>query len=251
MSDQKLEVIFRRTLSDQVAEAVLRLIIQQGLSEGDSLPATAELAEIFSVSRTVVREALAELSGRGLLKRQQGREGVFSLPGSQELEDLLAARLEHDTIDRLDLHEFRSLIEIGAARLAAVNATPSDIANIRQCLLNLKSSTNEDEHHEADLSFHQAIADASHNPLFALVLNALTPLLSESRKEAWSSYVASGGQLTSALQRHETIVELIASADTAAAAAAMEIDLEDARVALEHHIRQQNRASEVRKAQPR
>ena len=169
MSNEKSEVTSRRTLSDQVTEAVLRLIIQRGLTEGDSLPATSELAENFDVSRTVVREALAELSGRGLLKRQQGREGVFSLPGSQELENLLAARLEHDTIDRLDLHEFRSLIEIGSARLAAANATPSDIANLRRCLNDLISSSSEGEHQGADLAFHQAIADASHNPLFGLV----------------------------------------------------------------------------------
>lgn len=243
MIDDQSEVISRKTLSDQVTEAILRLIVQRGLVEGDSLPATAELAESFDVSRTVVREALAELSGRGLLKRQQGREGVFSLPGSQELENLLAARLEHDTIDRLHLHGFRLLVEVGAARLAATNATPTDVARLRGCLRDLSVASDEVEIQRADLAFHQAVASASHNPLFALVLSALTPLLSESRIEAWNSYIDSGGQPSVAIERHEAIVELIASADEDGAAEAMKADLEDSRVALERHIRQNNRVT--------
>ena len=70
----------RRSLADQVADALIDLILKEGLQEGDSLPSTAELSERFGVSRTVVREALAALAGRGILSRSQGREWWWPHP---------------------------------------------------------------------------------------------------------------------------------------------------------------------------
>jgi DNA-binding transcriptional regulator YhcF (GntR family) len=95
----------RRSLADQVADALAQYILEEGLQEGDSLPSTAELAERFDVSRTVVREALADLAGRGVLTRSQGRESIVATPGSSELTSLLQFRLRRSDMATDDIFE--------------------------------------------------------------------------------------------------------------------------------------------------
>ena len=71
-SSRSSSILSRRTFTDQVAEAILELIRDRGLRDGDTLPPAAGMAERFGVSRPVLREALADLAGRGLSERQQG-----------------------------------------------------------------------------------------------------------------------------------------------------------------------------------
>lgn len=227
-------VIGRATLSDRVADAVIALIQARGLREGEALPPTAELAEEFDVSRPVVREALAELAGRGLLKRQQGREGIFTLPGSRQLSELLALRLAHRHIALTDLHEFRETVEVGAARLAAqrVAAGAPDDHRLRERLHALAAAGTEEAMHEADLALHHAIARASGNDVFVLVLDSLAPLLRESRATVWSGYVRAGGDTRRAVDLHTDLVDRVLAGDPEGAAEAMVRDLADTRSAI-------------------
>lgn len=223
-NDQNLN---RTTLSDQVAEGILSLVIERGLKKGDSIPSTGEFAEHFGVSRTVIREAFAELAGRGLLLRQQGKESRLDLPGSKHLQDLLAARLDHDGIDRFDLHEFRSVIEIGAARIAARNRSEQDVTVLKEALHALEIAHTDEELHAADIKLHRGVAAASHNPLFPLVLDALERLLYESRSAAWQEYVTEGGTTAVAIDRHRQIVRSIEAKDAVGTVEALVDDLAD------------------------
>lgn len=227
-------VVGRTTLSDQVADAVIALIQARGLREGEALPPTSELAQEFDVSRPVVREALAELAGRGLLKRQQGREGVFTLPGSRQLSQLLALRLAHRHIALTDLQEFRETVEVGAARLAAQRVASGELdgQRLRECLQALEGARGEAAMHEADLALHQAVAEASGNDVFVLVLDSLTPLLRESRATAWAGYVRTGGDTRRAVALHTDLVDRVLAGDPDGAAEAMARDLADTRSAI-------------------
>src|SRR3954447_10015225 len=83
----------RRSLAEQVTDSLIEYILAEGLTEGDSLPSSAELSERYGVSRTVIREALAALGGRGVLTRSQGRESVVATPGASDLVKLLQFRV--------------------------------------------------------------------------------------------------------------------------------------------------------------
>lgn len=99
-------------------------------------------------------------------------------------------------------------------------------------LARLLNAEGEDDLHDADVAFHRAIAGASRNPLFALVLDGLTPLLRESRRAAWRGYTARGGDLSRAMRGHEEIAQMVRDADEAGALEAMARDLHDARTSL-------------------
>ena len=218
----------RVPLTEVVSGQLLELLRSENLAEGDSIPPTAELATRFNVSRTVIRESLAELTGRGLLKRQQGREGVVAMPGEHQLMQVFESRVEGEAISLDQLHEFREALEVGAARGAARRATRVDVASLSDRLNTMRAATDDESLLAADVDFHRAIASSA-GPLFGLVMDALNPLLMESRLAVWSAYVDHGGTVSETLERHTALRDAIAAGDENAAAAAMLADLADTR----------------------
>jgi GntR family transcriptional regulator len=67
-----------RPLHAQIRDMLLEQIQGHSLLPGDPLPTEEELQRRFGVSRSVVRQALASLSDRGLIHRQRGRGSVVA-----------------------------------------------------------------------------------------------------------------------------------------------------------------------------
>ncbi|MET0695625.1 MAG: FCD domain-containing protein [Propionibacteriaceae bacterium] len=218
----------RVPLTDVVSRQLQDLLRDEGLTEGDSIPPTGELATRFNVSRTVVREALAELTGRGLLRRQQGREGTVAVPGGDHLHKVFQSRIAVEDIRFDQLQDFREVLEVGAARMAARHATLSDIAKLSDLLHAMRTAVDDEAMLAVDVDFHRAIANAA-NPLFGLVLDGLSPLLMESRLAVWAAYVKHGGDVDVAISHHVALRDRIAERDEDGAAAAMHRDLDDTR----------------------
>src|SRR5688572_14768949 len=104
----------RESLVDRAADEIVAMIQSGGLAFGDALPSTAQLIDEFGVSRTVVREALADLAGRGIVRRA-GREYTVGTPGAGELSELLQFRMIQLGGDVLEVMEFREGIEVRSA----------------------------------------------------------------------------------------------------------------------------------------
>lgn len=71
-------------LYDQLREAIVQMISVRGLAPGDLLPSEHQLCEDFKVSRTVVRQALAELDNDGLVRRVKGKGTFVGHPKTSE-----------------------------------------------------------------------------------------------------------------------------------------------------------------------
>lgn len=226
----------RRSLADQVADALVDLILEEGLHEGDSLPSTAELSERFGVSRTVVREALAALAGRGILTRSQGRECVVATPGSDELHRLLRFRIRRDEVSLTDILDTRLALEVMSARLAAANATEADRVEIQHQLEALAAARKEPAYHEADIALHRAIAVASGNHLLVLILDALVDFLREVRVQATKARKSRGESLEPVIEQHRRIVQAIDARDADGAAGAMRDHLDRTRAELDDRV---------------
>lgn len=140
----------RQSLADLAVDSLLSLIERRALQAGDALPSTADLAESMDVSRNVVREAIAELAGQGLLQRRQGRETIVALQDARQIERLLRLRFAVKGADYESLVEYRALLEVGSARLAAHRLTDESADALRAKMGRLRESTTEEEFFEAD-----------------------------------------------------------------------------------------------------
>ena len=224
----------RRSLADQVTDALTDLIVAERLQDGDSLPSTAELSERFGVSRTVVREAIAALAARGVLSRSQGRECVVATPGTDELSKLLRFRIRRDEVDLRDILDTRLALETMAARLAAHRAGDKDKKVLAERLEELAAARTEQAFHEADVLLHRSIAEASGNRLVVLLLDALVDFLGAVRRQASRNRKSRSEGLEPVVEQHRRIVRAVTAGKASAAEAAMREHIERARFELDH-----------------
>src|SRR5690625_6520919 len=66
----------RMSLKQQVIQAVKQYIVDEEVKAGDKLPTERKLAEMFGVSRSVIREAMSYLENTGVIRVRQG-QGAF------------------------------------------------------------------------------------------------------------------------------------------------------------------------------
>ena len=215
-------------LSDRVAKLILARIVESGLKPGDPLPSERVLGQQFGVSRTVVREAIRSLAGRGIITVRPGAGlTVAELDTSTASESIsLLLRGTTDRYDKVD--EVRRLIEVHVAGLAAERATDEDIARIRGALAHQEQVIDDvDAVAPADGEFHRQLALATHNELFVVMLDSLGDVMLEMRRRAMRP--AAGRKVF--LREHRAVVEAVAARDPAAARAAMVHHLDDSNLA--------------------
>jgi GntR family transcriptional repressor for pyruvate dehydrogenase complex len=167
------ELSVRRVRSSymQVAEQLRDLIIRGELPAGRRLPSEAEMAPLFGVSRSTIREALRILVTDGLVETKRGvHGGTFVVDvGTARVEDLLSSTLDllvvTNRVGAGDFLEAWLAIEAPATALAARNATADDIARLMTLSEPVGDATG-GEVLESTTDFHSAVLHASKNPLF-------------------------------------------------------------------------------------
>jgi GntR family transcriptional repressor for pyruvate dehydrogenase complex len=121
-------------------------------------------------------------------------------------------RLEYEQV-----HEIRSMIEVGMAGLAAERRTDEQLVLLREAHERLTSMIDDFEAAAvADLAFHDLIARATQNDLFAVILGSIANALIEVRRETLA-----GGSGKTTIADHQRILEAIEAGDPDAARAAM------------------------------
>lgn len=216
--------VSRRTLTDQVAEAILDLVVSAEYAVGDSLPSTSELAGRFDVSAVVVREALAVLAGRGIVARRQGREAIVARPDSDVLDSILRVRVRQDGIGVAEFHQCRAALELQSAALAAEAADPETrAAALAPALERLRVWDVRAEVVEADRQFHLALAELSGNRVIRLVLTSLSSVLHDAVADSFRRLVELHGDEGPVVnvRMHQRIADAVVAGDRAAAVETM------------------------------
>jgi DNA-binding FadR family transcriptional regulator len=161
-------------LTDRVKLGLLRLIEAERLEPGDKLPPADQLCQKFSVSRTVVREAVASLKAEGRLRSLRG-SGVYvadARDAAGGLSMFMAAPQEIGDI--LDFMEFRIAVEVEAAGLAAERRTETNLLRMEQSLAQFRRHIADGGlAGDADRAFHRAVADATNNGRFRLFVDEM------------------------------------------------------------------------------
>src|SRR5918998_1219230 len=106
-------------------------LAQAQLPENGRLPPERELAAELGVSRAELRKALATLAAEGRLWRHVGR-GTFV--GNRPVDAPADVAAMARRTNPAEVMKARLAIEPEIARLAALNATPAHVAQMRACL---------------------------------------------------------------------------------------------------------------------
>ncbi|OHY58044.1 transcriptional regulator LldR [Pluralibacter gergoviae] len=180
-------IVMPRRLADEIADRVKILIEEQQLEAGMRLPAERQLASQLGVSRNSLREALAKLVSEGLLMSRRGG-GTFVRrqhePWSEHnIVQPLKGLLADDPDYSFDILEARHAIEASTAWHAALRATDADKEKIRLCF-EATLSDDPDLASQADVRFHLAIAEASHNVVLLQTMRGFFDLLQSSVKQS-------------------------------------------------------------------
>lgn len=167
-------------ISDAVAASLERRILEGSLKPGDRLAPERELAAEFGVSRPSLREAIQKLASKGMVQSKQGGGTYVTDSLNSTFFDPWRDMLGNHPNLREDMLEFRHMLEGQAAAWAAERATDADLLRLEQTFGALReafASDDTDKRSAADIAFHQAIGDASHNALLGHMSAALLRLM--------------------------------------------------------------------------
>lgn len=152
----------RQSLPEELAAIIMRRIESGEFSPGDILPSEQNLADMFSVSRTVVREALARLKYEGVIESKRGSGPIVKGAGPDR--GFIVNIDVHSRQELLDFFEFRIILEGEAAALAALRRTPEQLAELKTHLEGIRLAVaSKGTGNEPDFLFHRLIADCAGN----------------------------------------------------------------------------------------
>lgn len=169
----------RSSASQQVVDYVLGCIDRGELKQGDRLPGEREFAERLGISRVPLREAISALSALGIVEKRHGDGNYIAGFSPNILGRILHTYTVLDHSLSGDLFEARSVVEGAAAKLAARNATESDIAALQADVDRMEADIPAYVRGELTLAhmlelddlFHLRCAAASHNEFYIQFVN--------------------------------------------------------------------------------
>ncbi|PDT45707.1 GntR family transcriptional regulator [Sinorhizobium fredii] len=211
----------RQRLAQQVIDELRRQIDVGKLKEGDQLPTEPQLEASFRVSRTVVREAIADLRAAGYVRPIQGK-GVF-VSDPQASQRFSLTPVEIRTIpETLELLEFRLATECEAAAIAAYRRTAEQEAVIAAANKKMAQLIEEGKPTvEADFEFHMAIAAATNNRFYLDVMRQFGPRAIPRSQFKTLPEAADKAYLIGVHEEHVEILTAIADQDPERARQAM------------------------------
>jgi DNA-binding FadR family transcriptional regulator len=199
-------------MAEVVAAALRAKILDGDLSPGESLQSEASLMEEYDVSRPTIREALRLLESQHLVVVRRGshRGPVVSLPDSSVTARSVAIQLQLRDATLADVYRFRMIFEPPAARLAAENASPEGIAELRAIL-------EEETVHQGDYAafaavswrFHTALMNLSGNATMAVIAESLQHLSEQHAAQSLARAADRDQQQVLSLKAHHKLLSLV------------------------------------------
>ena len=211
-----------KMLADKVADSIYKMIKTENKFEaGEKLPNENEMAKMFGVSRTTLRESVKILATAGVLEIKRGR-GTFVSKNIVNVDKTELENINSYKIKLVDLFEVRLAIEPEVAFWAAQRATDDEIAEIEKRGLAVeKTLIMHKDRTDDELLFHKSIAEAAHNEFMIELL----PMIFKAIERG----VAISEQITEisddTLYDHRSIVRFLKKRDAEGARTAMRLHL--------------------------
>ncbi len=219
-----LEPVRKTKVYADIAAQIHRLIAEGRLGPGDRLPPERELAEVFGVSRTSVRDAIRVLEVRGLVEPRHGEGTVVKAVSIDAIVAPLAEAVAAFKHAAADLFDMRKMLEPPLARAAAFRATAADVRRLEEIVAAQAARVRAgDIAIDEDNAFHYQIARAAKNQVVLRTIDILMDLLRESRVRS----LQGAGRAEKSLEGHRRILDAIRDRDPDAAAERMRTHIEE------------------------
>jgi GntR family transcriptional regulator, transcriptional repressor for pyruvate dehydrogenase complex len=234
---QVLQPVRSAQTTEQVVARVYELIKIDSLKPGDRLPPERELAKQLGISRPALRAGLSSLISMGVLQSRQG-SGTYIVDGPPALDSeplRLLAELHGFSYEHM--FETRSVLEVGAAGLAAERATGEHLATMAEEVTEMFAALKDPQLFLVhDVAFHRAVAAASGNPTLATLVEMVSAILYARRRDT----IERAHDFNEALELHRRIYRAIRSHKP-----------DEAREAMRDHIVRAQRAFAIEEQQQR
>ncbi|ENN85195.1 galactonate operon transcriptional repressor [Rhizobium freirei PRF 81] len=217
---RKYGTIPRRGVFGYFVHELGRRIVGGRYPVGTTLPNEPDLVEQFGISRTVIREAMKCLAGKGLveIKTRVGTR-VKERSNWHHLDtDVMVWYYETGPSVEImrSIKDLRLALEPEATARAAARCTDEDIAAIRSAYEEMVSTIGDiNTNADADLRFHTAIFGATHNMIYSQLIDLIAVGIYANRTLSGHEDVAEGQKR--ALPFHKAILDAIAARDADAA----------------------------------
>ena len=213
---EKFDKVNHKLLGEHVEEQLKSYILDTPVNVGEKIPTEFELADMFGVGRSTIREAVRGLVTKGMLEVRRG-SGTYVISTQTLDEDPLSLSRYTDKYElALELLDVRLMLEPEIAALAALNIRDSEKAQLTRLCEAVEENIRKNENHlPNDVKFHEYIAKCSRNR----VVETLIPII--------STAVITFGNLTyrklldETIRSHRSILNAILSGDAVGARCAM------------------------------
>jgi GntR family transcriptional regulator, transcriptional repressor for pyruvate dehydrogenase complex len=196
-----------------VMNSLLDAINTGKIKVNDDLPPERELAEALGVGRGSLRESLAVLEFMGVIETRGNRKVVIkSADYFQKALSFVHLSEYADTFE--DFMEFRRSNEIAIVKLACERATEEDLEKIDKCVKRLDQNPSD---FQADVDFHIELANASHNMIFATIMDYVNYMILDLRMR----FFALPNYHDKTVSAHRRIYEAVKDRDSERAAIEM------------------------------
>lgn len=197
-----------------VMNSLLEAIESGEIKVNEELPPERELAETLGVGRGSLRECLAVLEFMGVIESRGNRKAVVKNAESFQ-KAISFIRLSEKTDTFVDFMEFRRSTEVAIVRLACKRATEEDFKILQADVDRLAVDPTD---FQADVDFHLNMARASHNVIFASVLDYVNDMILDLRMR----YFARPDYHDKTVRAHGRILEAVLKRDGQKAAEEMD-----------------------------
>lgn len=165
-----------RQPTELIIGQIRRLITQGTLKPGTKLPPERALAEKFGVGRGYIREAIQKLEFYGILRTLPKKGTIVASIGVKALDGLISNILTLDNRDVESLMETRAVLEVHAARMAALRGTEDDFRDILRSHRDFMDKAEKGLRTlEEDHIFHLSIAHAAKNSITNSLIGLIIP----------------------------------------------------------------------------
>ncbi len=186
----------RRTLTEQVLEALRKAILEDRYPPGTELQEVA-LADSYGVSRGPIREALNRLSAEGLVTIRPRRGAVVTGLSKQEF---------------LEAYQVREALEVLAVKLTVERADDELVAQLEQYVSDMDEAAAADDidsFFDLNSSFHKEFIEASGNRRLQEVHAQVIGTMGRYRRRS----LVLRGDLRPSIEEHRQIVEAVRKGD--------------------------------------